>query len=226
MGVQVLLSVQVQKEARGIPRQDLCKGSPCADSALSNHTGVTPDGVSDSNSAVARLNIDIDELNKKIAQKDEEVKLYKGRYEDTSRCVAELRKQLSEGNTQDGATSALLQERSALLERVSALELKVKTLQAENERLSEEKGALETSNKTMTEENHTLHSQFSVSTASRPLRRGPQAEKEVAELKADVENQTKEQDDLLVLLAEQDTKMKAYRTRLKELGEKVWLLVS
>jgi len=73
-----------------LQRQDLCKGSPCADSALSNHTGVTPDGVSDSNSAVARLNIDIDELNKKIAQKDEEVKLYKGRYEDTSRCVAEL----------------------------------------------------------------------------------------------------------------------------------------
>jgi len=38
----------------------------------------------------------------------------------------------------------------------------------------------------------------------------------------------KEQEDLLVLLADQDTKLKSYRRRLKELGEKVmvvyWLL--
>jgi len=31
----------------------------------------------------------------------------------------------------------------------------------------------------------------------------------------------KEQEDLLVLLADQDTKLKSYRQRLKELGEKV-----
>jgi len=31
----------------------------------------------------------------------------------------------------------------------------------------------------------------------------------------------KEQEDLLVLLADQDTKLKTYRRRLKELGEKV-----
>jgi len=33
----------------------------------------------------------------------------------------------------------------------------------------------------------------------------------------------KEQEDLLVLLADQDTKLKTYRRRLKELGEKVTL---
>jgi len=33
----------------------------------------------------------------------------------------------------------------------------------------------------------------------------------------------KEQEDLLVLLADQDTKLKTYRRRLKELGEKVML---
>ena len=36
----------------------------------------------------------------------------------------------------------------------------------------------------------------------------------------------KEQEDLLVLLADQDTKLKAYRRRLKELGEKVVRLYS
>jgi Uso1 / p115 like vesicle tethering protein, C terminal region len=35
----------------------------------------------------------------------------------------------------------------------------------------------------------------------------------------------KEQEDLLVLLADQDTKLKAYRRRLKELGEKVRMLI-
>lgn len=76
-----------------LQKQDLCSGTPCAtsaDNALSNHTGDTPEGASNDNGAVARLTIDIDELNKKIAQKDEEVKLYKGRYEDTSKYVAEL----------------------------------------------------------------------------------------------------------------------------------------
>jgi len=34
----------------------------------------------------------------------------------------------------------------------------------------------------------------------------------------------KEQEDLLVLLADQDTKLKTYRSRLKELGEKVMLV--
>jgi len=34
----------------------------------------------------------------------------------------------------------------------------------------------------------------------------------------------KEQEDLLVLLADQDTKLKTYRRRLKELGEKVMLM--
>jgi len=34
----------------------------------------------------------------------------------------------------------------------------------------------------------------------------------------------KEQEDLLVLLADQDTKLKSYRRRLKELGEKVVLM--
>jgi len=36
----------------------------------------------------------------------------------------------------------------------------------------------------------------------------------------------KEQEDLLVLLADQDTKLKTYRRRLKELGEKVTLVHS
>ena len=34
----------------------------------------------------------------------------------------------------------------------------------------------------------------------------------------------KEQDDLLLLLAEQDSRIKSYRKRLKELGEKVNLV--
>jgi len=33
----------------------------------------------------------------------------------------------------------------------------------------------------------------------------------------------KEQEDLLVLLADQDTKLRSYRRRLKDLGEKVML---
>ena len=52
------------------------------------------------------------------------------------------------------------------------------------------------------------------------------AETELGELKTEVDGLNKEQEDLLVLLTEQDTKMKAYRTRLKELGEKVrWLAI-
>ena len=47
------------------------------------------------------------------------------------------------------------------------------------------------------------------------------AETQSVALKTEVESLTKEQDDLLVLLAEQDTKMRTYRKRLKELGETV-----
>lgn len=36
----------------------------------------------------------------------------------------------------------------------------------------------------------------------------------------------KEQEDLLVLLADQDTKLKMYRKRFKELGEKVMPMLS
>lgn len=36
-----------------------------------------------------------------------------------------------------------------------------------------------------------------------------------------MESLKKEQDELLILLADQDTKIKSYRNRLKELGEKV-----
>lgn len=40
----------------------------------------------------------------------------------------------------------------------------------------------------------------------------------------EMESLKKEQDDLLILLADQDTKIKSYRNRLKELGEKVCII--
>ena len=47
--------------------------------------------------------------------------------------------------------------------------------------------------------------------------------KEHQELKEDMETLKKEQDDLLVLLADQDTKIESYKNKLKELGHQVGL---
>ena len=49
------------------------------------------------------------------------------------------------------------------------------------------------------------------------------SEAEVDKLKAveEAESQHKEQEDLLVLLADQDSKLSTYKKRLRELGEKV-----
>jgi DNA gyrase/topoisomerase IV subunit A len=46
-------------------------------------------------------------------------------------------------------------------------------------------------------------------------------EVEKIELQTELDSTKKEQEDLLVLLADQDTKLRLYKTKLKELGQAV-----
>lgn len=48
-----------------------------------------------------------------------------------------------------------------------------------------------------------------------------QVEKELSETKEELESIRKEQEDLLVLCSDQDTKLKDYRCRLRNVGEQV-----
>lgn len=43
-------------------------------------------------------------------------------------------------------------------------------------------------------------------------------------MKEEMETLKKEQDDLLVLLADQDARIEKFKTKLKELGQEVWFV--
>ncbi|CAL1545849.1 unnamed protein product [Lymnaea stagnalis] len=92
-------------------------------------------------------------------------------------------------------------------------------LQATEEKLhsvTEEKQSLQERLKKSNEENLKLANTIRVMEDEKLA-----AEEEKKTLKEDLETLRKEQDDLLVLLADQDTKIDKYKTKLKELGQEV-----
>ncbi|XP_033738729.1 general vesicular transport factor p115-like isoform X2 [Pecten maximus] len=89
-------------------------------------------------------------------------------------------------------------------------------LKEEVQKLSNEKSALQERLTKANEESLNL-----IDKANKAHEETKKVAKEKSEVEEELDNLKKEQEDLLVLLADQDTKIDAYKTRLKELGEQV-----
>lgn len=145
----------------------------------------------------------ITDLQTQVAQKDEEVRLYKTKYEDSLRQVTQLC-----SSKDDPANVALLADRNNLTIQITDLETR-------NGQLQLEKSQLEERIRSVQEENSGLLKKLQALELEKT-----EIELDKDQMVADLDGQRKEQEDLLMLLADQDTKVKAYRKRLKELGEK------
>ncbi|XP_069124785.1 general vesicular transport factor p115-like isoform X2 [Argopecten irradians] len=89
-------------------------------------------------------------------------------------------------------------------------------LQEEVQKLSSEKSALQERLTKANEENLKL-----IDKVNKAQEETKKVAKEKSEVADELDNLKKEQEDLLVLLADQDTKIDTYKTRLKNLGEQV-----
>lgn len=121
---------------------------------------------------------------------------------------------------------------------MSELEAETDKLQKENSKLQEEYTALDQKVVALTDEKKALEEKCLVSACGccgpstqcnkclLPPEKAMDQEKSVAEIdrddvQAELESNKKEQEDLLVLLADQDSKLKRYKSKLKELGQTV-----
>ncbi|ELU02247.1 hypothetical protein CAPTEDRAFT_5874 [Capitella teleta] len=114
--------------------------------------------------------------------------------------IEKLRSQLMAGNTEDTANTAILSERNALSLKVAELEEELSERAKEKSKLQDDFTALD--QKALDQEKS-------------------EVEIEKMELQTELDSTKKEQEDLLVLLADQDTKLSSYKTKLKDLGQNI-----
>ncbi|XP_070186346.1 general vesicular transport factor p115-like isoform X2 [Littorina saxatilis] len=144
--------------------------------------------------SLSRLNSDVEELKKQCTQKDTE--------------ITSLRSQL------DNAQADLVQASSATDNQGS--DSRVQELTGELQRMTEERKQLQERLTKSNQENLNLSNKIRV------LEEGKEAEAaEKGVLREELDTLKKEQDDLLVLLADQDAKINKFKAKLKELGQEV-----
>ncbi|CAG2206770.1 unnamed protein product [Mytilus edulis] len=144
---------------------------------------------------VNRLNIDLQECRQIITNKDSEISRLQVQYNEANREVETLKQTAVVNSHSEVDTSSLEKEINKLKEEKSQLMERIKKSNEENLKAIDKYNKLEEEKKSI--ENDRLG-----------------VEDELDTLK-------KEQEDLLVLLADQDTKIDKYKTKLKELGEQV-----
>lgn len=154
------------------------------------------------------LSGEVQELTKKLECKEEEVKLYKSKYETVSKQLVQLREQTASDDQQE--------EKHVLMQRISELEFNMAALEIEKKRASDGEMCAQDKLKAITEEKEALEEK--VKKLEKDM---AELEIELEDVKATVAEGKKDQEDLLILLAEHETKLKTYRDRLKELGEKI-----
>ncbi|XP_052780559.1 general vesicular transport factor p115-like [Mya arenaria] len=147
---------------------------------------------------VTRLNTDLHELNLEVTNKDMEINRI------TSQCT-QLQSQL-----EDAVVSANMNQSAEVnTSRVTDLESEVT-------KVTDERNSLQDRLRKANEENLNLCEKI-----NRLEEECSKKDREKDELKDELETLKKEQEDLLVLLADQDTKIDKYKSRLRELGQEV-----
>ncbi|XP_052068337.1 general vesicular transport factor p115-like [Mytilus californianus] len=144
---------------------------------------------------VNRLNIDLQECRQIITNKDSEISRLQVQYNEAGKQVENLKQTAVVNSHSEEDTSSLTKEINKLKEEKAQLMERIKKSNEENLKSIDKYNKLEEEKKLI--ENDRLG-----------------VEDELDTLK-------KEQEDLLVLLADQDTKIDKYKTKLKELGQQV-----
>ena len=153
-------------------------------------------------SKLHQLNIDIEDANSKIEQKDEEIKVLKGQYED-----AKKQKEMLSSGTEDGVVAALKMEQQSMSKEITELKDKLKESEAERERLKSTVNNSEEEIIMLKEQIRTLEAEKT------------NMNLDMTKAAEDAEAVKKEQEDLLILLSDQDSKLQQYRQKLKDLGQ-------
>lgn len=144
------------------------------------------------------------DLELQLMQKEEELRLYKSKLDES----VEQKSQLCSTN-EDPANVALLPDQNNLTVQIA-------DLQTKNSRLTFEKADVEKCMRELLDQNSLLQKKVEALELEKT-----DLELDKHQENDDMESLKKEQDELLILLADQDTKIKSYRNRLKELGEKL-----
>ncbi|XP_071107811.1 general vesicular transport factor p115-like [Haliotis cracherodii] len=144
-----------------------------------------------------RLNIDHEEVKRTVADRDLELSSLKSQLEAANKQVEELKQQVTQvSNTPSGGDNSDMQS------KIDSLQEENKKLQ-ERVRKSNEESLNNIEKVRVLEEEKELH----------------QVDK--AEVQEELETIKKEQEDLLVLLADNDSQIASYKAKLKELGHPV-----
>nr|KAG5702771.1 hypothetical protein BaRGS_003645 [Batillaria attramentaria] len=148
--------------------------------------------------SVNRLTSDIEELRRSCSQKDSEILSLRSQLDQARAELTQLQQQ-SNGEQGGGQNDARVAE-----------------LSEEVRRFTEEKTTLQERLKKSNEENLNLSNKIRVLEEEKEV-----SESEKGALREELETLKKEQDDLLVLLADQDGRISKFKERLKELGQEV-----
>lgn len=148
-------------------------------------------------SSIQQLSAEVTELRRTVADKDEQIRTARSEKEELEK-ILESKK--AEGNAEAVPSSVPDEQLTALTEQVTAVQSEKTALQTRLTKSNDENLKLLDKIKKLEEEKSSLN-----------------AEKE--NILVDTETLKKEQEDLLVLLADQDSRIDQYKKKLKELGE-------
>ncbi|OWF47972.1 General vesicular transport factor p115 [Mizuhopecten yessoensis] len=146
---------------------------------------------------VNRIKCDLQEAQHMLKERDAEVSRLTTKHNEAQRQIDNLNNIKNENSSQAGGGDTVL-------------------LQEEIQKISSEKLALQERLTKANEENLNL-----IDKVNKAQEETKHVAKDKSEVEEELDNLKKEQEDLLVLLADQDTKIDTYRTRLKDLGEQV-----
>ncbi|XP_078422418.1 general vesicular transport factor p115 isoform X2 [Cetorhinus maximus] len=170
---------------------------------------------------IGRLREEIEELKK---QHD----VLEGQLAEKESVIDKLRTNQTTGNTGEGCLDPAGEQTTELHKPVAIAEaasgdndsasalMKITQLESRLSALDDENQKLKDQVKLLTEEQRTLNQQLASTTSTVAI-----LETDKRKLQQEVTESKKEQDDLLVLLADQDQKIFGFKNKLKELGEPV-----
>ncbi|XP_041042506.1 general vesicular transport factor p115 isoform X5 [Carcharodon carcharias] len=170
---------------------------------------------------IGRLREEIEELKK---QHD----VLEGQLAEKESVIDKLRTNQTTGNTGEGCLDIAGEQTTELHKPVAIAEaasgdndsasalMKISQLESRLSALDDENQKLKDQVKLLTEEQRTLNQQLASTTSTVAI-----LETDKRKLQQEVTESKKEQDDLLVLLADQDQKIFGFKNKLKELGEPV-----
>ncbi|KAK7161791.1 hypothetical protein R3I94_004459 [Phoxinus phoxinus] len=138
-----------------------------------------------------------------------EVELLKAQLQRQTAEITQLQSERQELLRGSDTTAAVPGENSLYTEKNAELESRLSTQTAENQKLKEEV-------KTLLESQESMEKDFASATSTAAIMQA-----ENSKLQQEVQESKKEQDDLLMLLADQDQKILSLKQRLKDLGETI-----